>query len=150
MRLALLLLALTATAALATTEAEFVRAGRRVSVHAIDSTLAPRRFDDWVRAVAGKGATIAWEANDCGEATGNRSDSVENRPPYTDDDLPVCVEAQARCTDGRVVHVAIAVGSAGRGIEDPPEFWWAVIDSAGSSTDYRSLGALARAVRRTP
>jgi len=142
MRLALLLLALTATAALATTEAEFVRAGRRVSVHAIDSTLAPRRFDDWVRAVAGKGATIAWEANDCGEATGTAADTAY--------DMPVCVEAEARRPDGRVIHVAVGIGTGRAGIAGPPELWWAQVDSAGATREYRSLGALARALKPTP
>jgi hypothetical protein len=138
-RVALFLLALTATAALATTEADLIRAGRRVSVHAIDSTLAPRRLDDWIKQLAGKGAHIAWEANDCGEATGNPADSARV--------LPVCVEASARCADGREIRVAIAVGSDGRLTDDPPGLWWAMIDSAGLSQDYPSLGALARAMK---
>jgi hypothetical protein len=142
MRLALFLLAIAATASLATTGADYIRAGRRVSVHAIDSTLAPRRFDDWIRTVAGPGARIAWEANDCGEATGTAADTAY--------DMPVCVEAEARRPDGRVIHVAIGVGSGHLGIACPPELWWAVIDSAGASRDFRSLGALARALKSLP
>ena len=142
MRLPLILLAITAATSLATTEADLVRAGRRVSVHAIDSTLAPRRLDDWIRAVAGPGARIAWEANDCGEATGTAADAAS--------DMPVCVEAEARRPDGRVIHVAIGIGSSRAGIAGSPELWWALVDSGGATREYRSLGALARALKPAP
>lgn len=63
----------------------------------------------FLKSEAGRDAELTWEVNDCGEQTGNPADSGR--------DIPICVEADATLADGRVVSVAVAVGSARTGTQ---------------------------------
>ena len=136
---AALLAALLSTSALAVTEAEYVAAGKRVSVRRLDPALRNIPLERWLKRVLGRTAQLAWETNDCGEATGSPADSSR--------DLPVCVEATGRVRD-LTVSVSVALGSLEKGISGEPELWQAWIVQGDSTESCGSLSALARSLER--
>ncbi len=118
------------------TEARFIAHAKAADVSRIDSTLAPQRFDAWLRELVGPGAAIHWETNDCGES-GNAPADV----------LPVCVEADAHPRGGGRITISLAVGDTERGIVGVPECFYAEIDSLGPAIGADALGALADSLR---
>ena len=121
-------------------ETKAIQAARRSSVHAIDTTLADERFDEWFGRIVGPQAKVSWEMNDCGEQSGSPNDS--------DIVIPTCVQAQAEWENSTAL-VWLMVGTEETGINlDAPEiFYWEVdgrYDMDGSS----SLSEFGRAVQR--
>jgi hypothetical protein len=94
-------------------------------VSQLDPKLSAIPFERWLIKEAGEGAQISWEVNDCGEQTGNAEDR--------DSDFPLCVEAEARMRDKRVIVVSIAVGTYQRGITGKPATWWITVGHDPSS-----------------
>lgn len=109
-----------------TSEAVIAHA-RELSVHSIDGTLASTQsLDRWLRERA-RGGAVAWEANDCGEQTGN--------PATTPEDFPVCAEASFVNCAGEKSDIAIAVGTARGGIgRGTAAVFWATTGKASAPT----------------
>lgn len=125
-----------------TRDAEFLRAGQQASVHAIDSTLVDAPLSRWLQRLVGPKATLSWEVNDCGEACGCPADTAR--------DLPTCVEASSRLSDGSTLDVAILMGTIVTGLAGPPELYWAQVAKRDSTKSFRSLSELRRYVNRGP
>lgn len=100
---------------------------RELSVHSIDGTLASTQpLDAWLRERA-RGGAVAWEANDCGEQTGN--------PATTPEDFPICAEASFVNCAGEKSDIAIAVGTAHGGIgRGTAAIFWATTGKSSAST----------------
>ena len=94
-------------------------------VSQLDPKLPSIPFERWLIKVAGEGAQISWEVNDCGEQTGTPEDQGS--------DFPMCVEAEAHMRDKRVIVVSIAVGTYQRGISGKPVTWWITVGHDPSS-----------------
>ena len=109
----------------------FLDAGRNASVHAMDSTLADARFEDWIQGTLGSDVPVRWEENDCGEASGSPADSAR--------DLPVCAEASATISGGRELVLRLVTGTASRGVVPPPELYFAEVDGPDSSPVFHRL-----------
>lgn len=98
---------------------------KAIPVSRLDPKLPAIPFERWLIKEAGEGAQISWEVNDCGEQTGSPEDSQG--------DFPVCVEANAKLADKRVIVVSIAVGTYQRGISGKPVTWWITVGHDPSS-----------------
>jgi hypothetical protein len=131
------LISLTAACvALAQAEDEYMRTAKVASAQTIDPALPSVPFQAWIQDLAGPGASIQWETNDCGEATGTKAD--------VDRDLPVCVEVSATLASGGTAHVVLAVGTQSRGLVGTPECcYWITVESPDTTRDFRSLSELA-------
>ncbi len=100
---------------------KLIEYAKGVPVSQLDSKLPAIPFERWLAKEAGAGAQISWEVNDCGEQTGTPEDA--------ENDFPVCVEANAKLADKRVVVVSIAIGTYHRGIYGKPATWWITVGS---------------------
>ncbi len=96
-------------------EKRMIQAARRIPASRLEPGLSNQPFDRWFAGAMGRGATIQWEINDCGEQTGD---------PQVDGprDIPLCVAATANLADGRVASVLIFVGSENKGVTRTPRF----------------------------
>lgn len=65
----------------------------------IDPCLPPISYEKWFRSLAGNGAKIKWDFNDCGEGTGNSSDNGS--------DMSLCVGSTAKLVDGREIFANV-------------------------------------------
>lgn len=120
-------------------EADVIARAQAVSTAELDPVLPRQPFAAWLGRVAGAGATVTWEANDCGEQTGTPEDAGR--------DFPVCAEADALLPDGRKVIVLIAVGTLKKGIAGPPEVWDVSIERTGTLWGVRRLRDLPQMLR---
>lgn len=111
---------------------------KALPVSKLDTKLPAIPFERWLQKQAGEGAQITWEVNDCGEQTGSAEESER--------DLPVCVEADARLRDKRVIVVSIAVGTYDRGISGKPATWWITVGHDPSRDE--PLGSLSEVPER--
>jgi hypothetical protein len=93
-----------------------IAAAKAVYVSKLETRLPPMPFNQWLRMVAGPGARITYEVNDCGEQTGTAADRER--------DFPMCVEAVAEERDHRVTIIALAVGTLRRGAFGEPSVAW--------------------------
>lgn len=96
-------------------EAQIIAVARRVDVHDLDVTLRSQSLDAWLAGVVGSRGSIRWEANDCGEQTGN--------PANTPAEFPICAEAVIALSDGRKAGLSLAVGTAHKGVSGRPGVW---------------------------
>src|SRR5262245_52665517 len=85
---------------------------KHADVSAMDPRLSRQEFADWLAKTTGPAATIPWETNDGGEATAGPADKQR--------DLPICVEAEARFPDGRVVALTLSVATRQKGLTQKP------------------------------
>jgi hypothetical protein len=100
---------------------------KAILVSKLDPKLPGISFERWLIKEAGEGAQINWEVNDCGEQTGTPEEQE------SENDIPMCVEAEARMRDKRVIVVGIAVGTYQRGITGKPSTWWITVGFDPSS-----------------
>ena len=96
-----------------TLERRAVRMVRAIPASKLDLTLPKQPFDRWLYEAATP-AEVRWEANDCGEQSGN-PEADRGR------DFPLCVDATVTLGGGRVAIVTIAVGTFHKGISGPPK-----------------------------
>jgi hypothetical protein len=96
-------------------------------------------LERWLGKLAERKTEIQWESNDCGEATGSPADSSR--------DLPVCVQASAQVVNGGVMSVSLVLGTLSRGVSGEPTLFDAMLTRGNRTTTFRSLEALAKAVR---
>jgi len=129
-RIVVLVVLFTAVVAGAQTsqERKAIAFAKAIPVFQLDSKLSSIPFERWLTTVAGAGAQMTWEVNDCGEQTGT---TVDNRR-----DFPMCVEVNAQMRDQREIVISIAVGSFKQGVHGKPSTWWitAGYDSAGDKS----------------
>jgi hypothetical protein len=86
-----------------------IDAAKKTIVHDIESTLPQIPFEAWMRGLVGARAAIEWEANDCGEQTG---DPAVDRGR----DFPLCAQAKVRVSGNRDLYLLLAVGTHRRGV----------------------------------
>jgi hypothetical protein len=123
----------------ASAEDAFVSAARNLSVRRLESGLPEMTLEHWLRKLTAHNTGIQWESNDCGEQTGTRADSSR--------DVPVCAQASAEAVNGGVLSVSVALGTLSRGISGAPVLFDATLTRRNQTTMFRTLGALAKAVR---
>ena len=103
-------------------DVKLIAYAKAIPVSQLDAKLPPVTFERWLQKEAGQGAHIAWEVNDCGEQTGGPEDEEQSAS-----DFPVCVEANAKLPDQRVIVVSISVGTFHRGISGKPATFWITV-----------------------
>lgn len=106
-------------------EARVIAAARRVDVHDLDAALRSQSLEAWLAQVIGSRGAIRWEANDCGEQTGD--------PANTPVDFPICAEAMIALSDGREAGLSLAVGTAKKGVSGPPAVWYIYVTGKDKS-----------------
>jgi hypothetical protein len=106
-------------------EAQVIGSARRVDVHDLDIALRSQALDTWLAGVVGSRGSIRWEANDCGEQTGN--------PANTPVDFPICAEAVIALLDGREAGLSLAVGTAQKGVSGQPTVWYMYVTGRDKS-----------------
>lgn len=106
-------------------EAQVIAGARRVDVHDLDVALRSQALDTWLARVVGSRGSIRWEANDCGEQTGN--------PANTPADFPICAEAVIALSDGREAGLSLAVGTAQKGVSGQPTVWYMYVTGRDKS-----------------
>jgi hypothetical protein len=100
-------------------ERKAIAFAKAVPVSQLDSKLPPIPFERWLTSIAGAGAQMTWEVNDCGEQTGTTIDNGR--------DFPICVEVNAEMRDNREIAVSINVGSFKQGVHGKPSTWWITV-----------------------
>jgi hypothetical protein len=123
----------------ASAEDAFVTTARGLSVRRLESGLPDLSLERWLRKLTARKTEIQWESNDCGEATGSAAD--------TSRDVPVCAQASAVAVNGGVISVSVALGTLNHGISGEPALFDATLTRGNRTTTFRSLEALAKAVR---
>jgi len=106
-------------------EAQVIAAARRADMHDLDAALHSQSLDRWLASVVGTRGSIRWEANDCGEQTGN--------PANTPVDFPICAEAVIALSDGREAGLSLAVGTAQKGVSGQPAVWYMYVTGRDKS-----------------
>jgi len=113
-------------------QTEALRTAKETIVQAIDSTLPAIPLELWLQQQLGPRAQIAWEINDCGEATGSSADFGR--------DLPFCVEASAQLREGRTLTLAFWAGTAKTGLSSAPiTLYHGTLSSRGAGNTLNAL-----------
>jgi hypothetical protein len=120
-------------------EDAFVTAARNLSVRRLESGLPDMTLERWMRKLAAHNTGVQWESNDCGEQTGTAADTAR--------DVPVCAQASAEAVNGGVLSVSVVLGTLNRGISGEPALFDATLTRRNQTTTFRTLAALAKAVR---
>ena len=86
---------------------------QQLSAVELEKGLPEQRVGEWFEQSFGQDAVVCWEANDCGEQTGD---------PEVDHarDIPLCVEAWAMLPRGTVYGFAVAIGTHSKGAYGVP------------------------------
>ena len=118
-------------------EALVIAHARRADVHDLDVALRSQTLDRWLARALGPRGSLRWEANDCGEQTGN--------PANTPVDFPVCAEAVIALSDGREAGLSLAVGTAQKGVSGQPKVWYMYVTGRDKSFQHpRQLSDFSR------
>ncbi len=134
------LLLLLCSEVFASTDAAYIDAARETSTQTLDRELPAAPFEAWLRGLAGEGADIVWEVNDCGEQTGAAADAAR--------DFPVCAEAETAIPERGVVHVRISVGTVQQGVAAERGLYAAYVQHANGQLEwFKTLSELASYVR---
>ena len=118
-------------------QAEAIRATKQKIVRTIDPTLPAMTLERWLQQQLGPQVEMAWEVNDCGEASGSAADAAR--------DLPFCVGASAELPDGRNLTLFFFSGTAKTGLSSAPlELYF------GAISPFRGDGETFDALRDLP
>jgi len=109
-------------------EVQVIARARRVDVHDLDAALRSQGLDTWLAQVVGSRGSIRWEVNDCGEQTGN--------PTNTPANFPICAEAVITLSDGRTAGLSLAVGEAQEGVFGHPTVWYMYVTGRDRSSQH--------------
>lgn len=124
------------------TDGAAIERAQNVVVSTFDSSLPKVSLKYFLESEA-EGAKVAWEMNDCGEQTGDRTvDRVR--------DLPTCVEASFTLKDNRTVSVVVGVGSVKKGISGEPKLFSATITDENGTHAIRLIELPAKVHRGKP
>lgn len=131
-----------ATVYLFSGDAAAIEAAKQTSVRQIEASLPDKPFEKWLHDLLGSQAVIVWEANDCGEQTGNPSLNKDR-------DFPVCAGAEALLDDGRKLYISLAVGTSKSGIRTGPATFFSavIVDPDGSQHWISELADIADAIK---
>ena len=126
MRVLFLILATLACAAAQSMDQLAIERARSTIVYTFDKGLPKISLEDFLRQ-SWSGAAPTWEANDCGEQSGD---------PEVDEkrDFPICAQATVKATNGRAATVMVAVGTVQRGVSGRPELFDVFITDLDDST----------------
>ncbi len=108
-------------------------------VSRLDPALPKIPFLLWLKELLGGATKVQWELNDCGTLTG---------VPAIDDerDLPSCMEATVILTGGRVLGIAVFVGTERKGITQNPRVANIYIETDGEVVYFMRLSELEKAL----
>ena len=121
-------------------QAEALRTAKETVVRAIDSTLPAITLELWLQQQLGPGVEIAWEVNDCGEATGSSADNGR--------DLPFCVEASAQLREGRNLTLAFFAGTDKTGLSNAPiRLYYGALSIRGGADTLHALRDLPKLLK---
>ena len=121
-------------------QAEALKVAHGTVARSIDAALPAIPLERWLQQQFGPEVKIAWEVNDCGEATGSSADVAR--------DLPFCVEASARLRDGRDVTLAFLAGTMNKGLGSGPlALYNGTMRFRGESTTLHALRELPKLLR---
>lgn len=123
-------------------EQRAIAAARLVSVKSLDPALPDVPLEKWFQGVVGVDAKTWWEANDCGEQTGD--------PKTTPADPPLCAQVSAMIGDEGVgATVMVAVGTYKKGISGKPAVFYAGADAGEDvSAPVKELHELPAAIKK--
>ena len=124
-------------------DSRLIQIVKRISVHKLDDALPDVSFEKWLGKESGPNATFHWEVNDCGEQSGNPSDSGP---------IPTCVEVDSTLTDGREIVIFIADNGPKNAQKSDPHDWkifFAQLTSPHEKIYLRRLSDLPAALIRT-
>jgi hypothetical protein len=123
-------------------EQRAIGAAKQVSAKELDRQLPEQSFEKWFQEFVGANVNVTWEANDCGEQSGD--------PATTPADPPLCAQASALVGDEDGVTVMIAVGTYKKGISGKPAVFYAAVDrpADGVSVPVKALHELAEARKK--
>lgn len=119
-----------------------IAAAKQVSVKSLDPALPDVPLEKWFQGVVGSDAKTWWEANDCGEQTGD--------PKTTPADPPLCAQVSAMIGDeGLGATVMVAVGTYKKGITGKPTVFYAGADAGEDvSAPVKELHELPDAIKK--
>jgi TonB-like protein len=120
-------------------ESRAISSAQKMSASELDEALPTRPFAGWFNETIGPDAGVVWQLTECGEQTTATGE--------TGQDLPACAEITARLLDGRVVYVAIRVGTFKKGLTGKPSFFLAVIEQNEELYPVRRLSNLSEMLR---
>ncbi|HWH58585.1 MAG TPA: hypothetical protein VN682_13215 [Terriglobales bacterium] len=147
MKHALLILSLCAVVAAqdpnAKRDAKLIAAAKQASAHELDNALPKLSFEKWIEKQSGPDAKYHWEANDCGEQSGNPNDTGP---------VPFCVEVDSTLKDGREVVVFVADDSPEDAKKGNPPGWkifFAQLTTSHEKITLRRLSDLPAALIKT-
>ncbi len=95
-------------------EEQAIELAKATPTSEIEQGMPAQPFEAWLQSLAGAGAELKWELNDCGEGTGGPADQER--------DMPLCVSVNAALPDGRWLDVSLGVAHASDlGSGHPPD-----------------------------
>jgi len=114
---------------------EAVAFARMLPIGTLDSMLRGPTLDEWLVGLVTP-SPLEYEVDDCGEQSGN---------PEVDRarDVPACVSASARLTDGSQISVSVRVGTFQTGVTGAPAIWMVTVREGNDVRFLSSLAALA-------
>ncbi len=111
-----------------------------MNVRALDPHLPKSRFDEWFPRQPGEPTIVNWAATDCGEGDG----------PANGRDMPLCAEATAKISEGRLVVAQILVATSKKGVHGKPALWSvALLTKDGKYHSVRHLSELRALLTQT-
>jgi hypothetical protein len=121
-------------------EKRAIQVAREIPVSKLERGLPNQALYKWLAQAVGPGVALKWEVNDCGEQTGD---------PQADRgrDFPLCVDAIANLSGGRIAIVTIAMGSFQKGIKGPSTLRSVSIGKDNRFDDIRKLSELPARVK---
>jgi hypothetical protein len=125
MRTLFLILATLTCAAAQSTDQLAIERARTTIVYTFDKSLPKVSLEDFLKKSASN-ALLTWEANDCGEQSGDPEDGQR--------DLPICAQAILKAPNGRAVTITVAVGTVQKGVSSRPDLFDVFITDLDAST----------------
>ena len=115
---------------------ETVKRGKAVPASTLDASLPHQALGDWIAQTAGASARVRWEANHCDQER-------------TQDELPVCAQANVEFSEGTKFQALLLMGSQPLKPHAPvqygePSLMWAVYQKPEAAMSPAPLGALQR------
>jgi hypothetical protein len=127
MRTVLLTIVALASAAAQSTDQLAIERARTTLVYTFDKSLPKVTLEDFLNQATKNGA-VSWEANDCGEQSGDPEVDSQR-------DVPICAQATLKAANGRTAYVSVAVGTVHKGVTGRPELYDVLIVQRDQSSD---------------
>ncbi|MGH9796233.1 MAG: hypothetical protein ACRD5G_15815 [Candidatus Acidiferrales bacterium] len=105
----------------------------------LDSALPKMRFERWLLDVAGEGAELQWELNDCGEQTGDPAVDSQR-------DLPVCAGVYGQLEGGRGFQILLVISTRKKGVGGKPQVHSIFVQTGRRIAELKRLRDLPKAL----